>query len=82
MYLVKPSLVKNNVCTGDGKKPPKDARERRESQTVLKSLFMKTTGVKRKYGASDSDIMLLSLTSNTQLEGVKQIALLAGSYIS
>ena len=50
-----------------------------EAQTGLKSLGMKTMGVKKTYEASDSVygqyFMTPSLKSGTQLEGVKQFFL-------
>ena len=79
--LVNPTLVKYNVCTGDGRWPPRYAKGRMEARTVLKSLGMKVMRMKRTYGASDSVygqyFVSLSLKTDTQLEGVKLFALLA-----
>ena len=62
---------------------PKDARECMEARSVLKSLGMKTMGVKRTYGAPDSVLRehFMSLSSNTKLEEVNQLTLVAGSSI-
>ena len=82
-HLVNPALVKYNICIGDGRWPPRDAWKRMEARTVLKSLGIKAISVTRSYGDSVcwQYFMLVSLTSNTQLEWMKQFALLARSSI-